>query len=398
MCGLLYENNLGDPLLADTAGFLYKKIFDCNIEYINFYGPFKKSKKTFFNKLYDLFFGIILRILRIFLNNEKISELYYYKWLNSAYEGKFLDKYYLSKLENADMAVFAGGGIIECGNAHNYSVYIHKIVSLSYSLNIPVVFNAVGLVKNYKKDWKYDLMKKSLNFPNVIMISVRDSVSQINSDFMTRLKAFEVCDSGVWVSEMLNITKNPDSDVIGLGMVRENIFTQYFKDSGLGCEKLIDLWCEIIKELNLRGLKWRIFCNGNIADYNLGIKILNKLGIKESKEYIVPRPVSYIQLVKDISSFKGIICHRLHACIISYSLDIPSVALSWGKKLNDFYTNINYKNRCFDYTDFIPSKIADALEKAIEEGYDAEYKQKYRSTIIKSIENLKINRGEISAK
>jgi polysaccharide pyruvyl transferase WcaK-like protein len=70
-----------------------------------------------------------------------------------------------------------------------------------------------------------------------------------------------------------------------------------------------------------------------------------------------------------IASFGSLISYRLHSHIIACSLDIPTVAIQWDRKVPFFFEKIGCPRRCL--TAFAsPRKVLARLEQARTEGYD----------------------------
>lgn len=95
---------------------------------------------------------------------------------------------------------------------------------------------------------------------------------------------------------------------------------------------LIEFWLLIIEYLEKRQIKWKVFTNGGMADYELALKLIERGGYA-IEEKLVERPVTPQMLVEQISSFKMVMAHRLHALIIASSLKIPVIAITWSDKV-----------------------------------------------------------------
>ena len=210
--------------------------------------------------------------------------------------------------------------------------------------------------------------KKALNNEHVKLISSRDDVDSINKLYLNNCtkKAIKTYDLGLWTKETYKIHPK-NKDIVGLGVMYLPTIAE---------EKVIKFWVNIIRELERRNICWKIFCNGNLKDYQIGKKILAHLSMSENK--LLKRPTEPKELVETISLFKSIISYRLHSHIIATSLGIPAVAIEWDKKLRFFYKNIEKEQRCLKFNDS-PKKIISQLEEA--------EKNKYNKQII---ENQKV--------
>ena len=91
------------------------------------------------------------------------------------------------------------------------------------------------------------------------------------------------------------------------------------------------------------------------------------------------------ELVDLIAEFSGIISHRLHANIVANALGIPSVALTWDKKVQSYFDLIDRGDCCFKDTS-PPNEIVARLRCALQEGISEESLARLKKT---SLEKLK---------
>lgn len=363
--GLLGEKNLGDKILAKTTIDLYKnafeeqslkikiKEFDLSIPEVNF----SKRKSRIKNKILSI------------LNSKILYNIFYVNRLV---------KYYESAIEDCDMIILVGGGLIKFKYQWCWA-YVRAMSIAAKKLNIPLVLNAVGVEGFDIRNAKCSILKDGLNESSIKRISTRDDIKTLKDFYMkTNIPLNQVSDSAVWCSELYNISANP-KDLVGIGLVRGNIF----KNNGIKLEKsdVAVMYAEIIKELKNRGINYEIFTNGLVLDEEL-LDSINKLtGYRD----FVNVPKSSEDLLKIIGNFKGIIAARLHASIVSYSLGIPGLSLIWNKKLEFFGDLIGYPERFFDVENFNAKEVVNRLIVAIEENYDTNNKQTFRNSIINEI-------------
>ena len=105
-----------------------------------------------------------------------------------------------------------------------------------------------------------------------------------------------------------------------------------------------------------------------VADFRL----CKKFGLPKSK--MMRTPNSPRELVYNISQLGGIITSRLHSCIVSYSLDIPFVAIAWNDKLYRFAERINHPEAVVGKKQMDARLIISKLNMLISEGYNQEEK------------------------
>lgn len=122
-------------------------------------------------------------------------------------------------------------------------------------------------------------------------------------------------------------------DYIGLGVISpDNIPNNHFYVSQdyyiRECQRCID-------SLLHTGLKVALFTNGDRGDYYVA-KTVYSIFTKSERVLLLDRPTKDAELLDYYKGFKYIISSRLHSLIIAYGYEIPTIALSWDNKVNEF--------------------------------------------------------------
>ena len=73
----------------------------------------------------------------------------------------------------------------------------------------------------------------------------------------------------------------------------------------------------------------------------MALRLVEYLGI--DRECLLPLAQTPEELVSQLSQFRYVIAHRLHACIISTSLQIPIIPIVWSDKIQVFANMIKNK-------------------------------------------------------
>lgn len=277
--------------------------------------------------------------------------------------------------------IFAGGGIIKYKYL-NFHDYLVAIIGYAQKHHIPVMLSAAGVEGYDERNACCRRLKKALNSECVRAISTRDDIHTLtqlycrkHSDIKTALAADPACS----ISRYYPIRVSEHERIIGLGVVRETLFTEngiYFDKS-----KMLRFWAELYHEINRNGYGCKLFCNGTKADYLFAEDLLAYMGI-ENKDgnVLAERPTSIEELTQTITGCSGIIAGRLHASVIAYSYGIPSVGLVWNEKQIMFGKAIGCENRFFRVDEFDPSKIVKVLLSSMDEGYDENARKEYCAT------------------
>lgn len=380
LAGLISDNNLGDKVIAECTQYLYENAIENNKDVVYDWIDIAGLTNIENSKPY------LIRIIKARLYNLN---------LKIGYPGiqfiiKKFENYFKPLIKNHDLVVVVGGGLIKFKYQYFWAE-LSGLIRAADKLNIPLVLNAVGIEGYDEFDLKCQVLKKSLNSKCVQSITTRDDINSLQLNYLfpeNKSVAKLVADSAVHAAEVYNINAEK-SDLIGVGLIRGNIF----KDNGLPLskEKLVEFYSDLLSELEKRNLKYQLFTNGLESDLELVRDIFNYLGQEfDSKKILIPRSAK--DLVSIICGFNSIIAARLHACIISYSLQIPCIGLVWNDKISMFGSIIGKPERFINVYELNAKKAVDQLLGAMQEGYDLDSVEKYKQTTKTSIRDiLKIN-------
>src|SRR5699024_5082765 len=271
--GLLSEKNLGDVIIADCTKWLFTQILKSSEEdkvifdEIGFRELEEVRRSSFYRKKC---YEVRRRLLPLVgMNWSKKNILEHAKY----FEPCFVD---------ADLVVIVGGGVVKY-KYQLFWVYLSGIIKAAQVNNIPIILNAVGIEGYDADNEKCQILKEALNAPNVKAITTRDDISVLDKYYINASSGIytqKVADSAVWVSDAYGIHKEEHVVVVVIGLVRIAIF----KDNGiaLSSEELVQIYVNILQELDRKGHKWKLFTNGLPADEELIPAILDQLGRNRS--------------------------------------------------------------------------------------------------------------------
>ncbi|NLE64289.1 MAG: polysaccharide pyruvyl transferase family protein [Bacteroidales bacterium] len=388
LVGLLYDTNLGDQAIFHATRFYIDQIFiqhqinNIDIRMMDMTGRDGVNSNAIEKKIKQSYAFRITR--KIFKKSKRVQKfLKRYVAVNSARKNNklFLDS-------NTLAVIFVGGGIIKYQYQY-FHLYINEILKVTNKNNIPVMFSAVGIegYNQFNKDCL--LLRKALQQKCVKMITTRDDLDLLQKHYCLDIPTAKVADPVYGISKLIpkHIKRN-NPKVIGLGVVRENLFIN--NNISFSKKDMLLLWKSLFDALKNSNYECKIFCNGLKADYQFGLDLLEYMGIPDSKinDYLVPCPKTTNDLVDIISSFDGIIVGRLHASIIAYSYGISSIGLVWNNKQKMFGEMIGYPERFIEKHNFNVSAIMEVLNKAIEEGYSKIDQESFSKTTIYYLEHF----------
>ncbi|MCD7824945.1 MAG: polysaccharide pyruvyl transferase family protein [Clostridiaceae bacterium] len=288
-------------------------------------------------------------------------------------------------LKNKKAVVFPGGGL-------NSVVFNEKILNffplIEQQKDTSVFFNAIGILKINPKKQNEELLTELFNKEQVKQVTTRGDYDQLLKYIRTpkEYPCKLVFDPAIWVNEAYGIEQKPNASKIGIGVIRPEIFEK--NGNAFSTEDVMQMYSDIIAQLNEKGYKWELFTNGMKEDYNFGVRLLHHLGLNK-KKYLGKNVKNCRELVEKIASYKAVIAARLHANIIATSLRIPSVALVWNDKMNLFAEIIGEEERYLG-TDKLrdASCIVHQLELAIENGYNEDKINRMKEITVETIKNI----------
>ncbi len=243
-----------------------------------------------------------------------------------------------------DLAVFAGGQLF----MDDLALYAAHLTQALQQKNVPVLFNACGTGPSCSPAVQQRLAA-ALTAPNVHLVSCRDNTGLVNR-WCGSPVAVPTNDPALWAGSVYGIQKQP-GNTVGIGVLYPRTLNPRATAASLR---------RLIAELENRGRSWMLFTNGSEQDMAFARMLLDG---RAEQDYLCPAPETPAQLVQTIARFGSIIGFRLHSHIIAASLDIPTVALVWDRKLPLFFEKLGLKNRCFSIHDSA-SAIVSALSEA----------------------------------
>lgn len=390
--GLKYEWNLGDEIIYETVEYLVNKYLrevhqtDIVITHSDIRSKIARNAYYKLSNKYLEFRDKVFEKIQYY-EKEKITNSYYYQ-LKFFKKYAELSEYYEDKIGKVDVIIVSGGGLIKY-KYEGLDYILENLIFYAQKKQIPVLINAVGIEGYEEKHIGCQLLKKYINQPCVKMITTRDNIALLQESWIENkeIDCGLVGDPALWAPECYGISKK-ESKTIGLGLIREEIF----KVNGVDYdgEKFLDLWEQIVHEVEKRGYEWKLFLNGKERDMKFADALLERLGYEKEKVLLVPE--SGRELTSVISSFKAVIACRLHAAIVSYALDVPIVELVWNEKQLHFGKIINRKENFIEAGQFDAKKIVNQMECAIEIGYDGQIRNELKK---ETYDKLKLHLSDI---
>lgn len=405
ICGFMLSDNLGDNFISVSLSYLLRKelkskynitdlqFVEADLFALNHFLTESMSNRRKvdglaysrdLSKIEDLSYcmnKVVIKSAKKIGCKNLANKMQHKLWQKSYNCRPRHEKYFREKFDGVSAVVIAGGGLLEY-IYNEYQEMLCLVSEIAEDMGIPVIYNAVGCVGAYNlDDFRCAIMKKAVYADCVKYVSARDSVETVQQYVGDKFKVNQVADAAVWASEEYGISRIENPTKIGIGLIRGNSLLGY--NVSFSEEDWINLFCNIATELEKRGYSYEFFCNGFKEDYELGQKVIARLG--KDSSVLVDRPTEPEELLNTISQYKALITCRMHSSIAAYSMGIPAVILSWNDKVDKFMRFIGYPERAVRVENFKAEYIVNLMEKSIEEGFEPE---KYKSIRVSAVESV----------
>lgn len=272
---------------------------------------------------------------------------------------------YASQLDTATHCIIGGGNIFADLNL-NFPVKLAIAFRLLRSKKIPIHVHAVGVSEN----WSFlgrAMIKSSLRRARIRSLSVRDQESYENvrlNGLYPINKVSVVRDPGLLASKNFPNERNPKKGRVGLNVISMEAIRL---DSNRKIKiSTMEIFVELTINLIRSGFKPILFTNGSVDDEELKGQVVRHLNNAGFSGYeVAARPKIVGDLIDVICSCESVISFRLHANIICYSYGIPSVGVSWDKKVESFFKSVGRDRFCLDANEVTANDLLAKLSQSI---------------------------------
>ena len=379
--GLYSIPNMGDKILCEATQYLVKEVYsEAKIYPVDVCPRYPSDYK-----------GLEYIKYRISRKMKTMGEKKFQYEDNSEYRYKYeyrywslrLNRYYKKILKNMDAIIFAGGGFLKF-RTQGLNYYVEMIIKIAQEFNIPVMMNGVGIEGYDEEDIRCQNLKNIVNNSCVKIITTRDDVNTLENKYIynENIVTDGVGDPALWTPECYGIEKDKERKIVSINAIRASVYKDYGNETEP--DEIKEFYLGLIKELEKRNIKYRIFSNGMKGDQKFARFLINSLELSDEK--IIMAPETSMELLEIIKSSSCIFGARLHACITAYSLDVPVVGLIWNEKTRIFARLIGKPNNYFEESEMNPVIAVDAIEKAIDEEYDMEKRNALKESTKKYVE------------
>ena len=259
-----------------------------------------------------------------------------------------------------DTIVFAGGQLL-----FDYFIpLIEVIVRRAENNSVKVILNACGVGPISKGNAKK--MRYIVESPAVEMITLRESPQLLLSVVgpVKRSDIQRVNDPALLCASQYAFSSNKQKK-IGIGLIDPIILRKH--DLKISKSEYKAIIKKIVSYCDEKSLPYEFFCTGDKRDYAF---------LCETQKNMYPNsvvancPENVEALLQLISQYSSIISFRLHSHIVAASCGVPSFALVWDKKVEEFFKGIGRENDCFD---LIKGETLDTIEQKLDGFFHEKY-------------------------
>jgi len=376
ICAVPFSDNLGDGViaasLAHIAGLKYPQ---ANVEFLDIAGRVGFQEENLRGGgAFEVFAKLpsLLRSLIVFLYCLKG---YFLSWR----------KNWKAAVSDADLIVI-GGGQLFCDVALNFPAKLFLLSRLLRGKRVVVV--SVGVTAKWSF-WGRFLVKRFIRNARPVFYATRDkeSASNLHTHFRIPRGSIRVVPDPALVcadafSEELSPEKNWD---IGICVSSLDALVMNSEYSNSNSTESARFFSTLAESLQAQGKRVLYFTNGASEDNKVLSEISSGTGAVKSG-FFVPRHPD--ELVSLISACSCIVAHRLHANIVAYSLNIPSIGMNWDKKVESFFELTKRKRYLFDLSPRVEKLEASVLSVLSEKTPDRQTLDLLRGEVVAGVHAL----------
>lgn len=371
ICAVPFSDNLGDGViaasLAHIAGLKYP---DAKVEFLDIAGRHGFGEQ---NLRGGSAFGVFQKLPSLV----RSAVLFAYCLKNYLLKWR---AHWRAAISDADL-VLIGGGQLFSDVALNFPLKLYFLSRLLRGKKVAVV--SVGVTAKWSF-WGKVLMGKFLKNAAPVFFATRDadSAKNLHDVFRVPRPAIEVVPDPALVcasafSEALAPAKKWDVGICVSSLDALVMNSEYGGASTGGGSA--EFFSRLADALRAEGARIVYFTNGASEDN----RVLEKISAQPATEgvsFLVPqRPGDLVEL---ISACSCIAAHRLHANIVAYSLNIPSVGMNWDKKVESFFQLTGRTQYLFDLSPRTDDLKASVLKLLGEKNPDRQRLDELKGAVI----------------
>ncbi|MDQ0083746.1 polysaccharide pyruvyl transferase family protein [Variovorax boronicumulans] len=326
ICAVPYSDNLGDGViaasLAHIAGMKYP---EAKVEFLDIAGRVAFDESNLRGGGAFEIFQKMPALLRSAIVFAYCLKNYLLGWR----------KQWQAAVNDADL-VLIGGGQLFCDVALNFPAKLFLLSRLLRGKKVAVV--SVGVTAKWSF-WGKFLVKKFLRNAAPVFYATRDvdSANNLHAFFdIPRSEIKVVPDPALVCASAFSEELSPDKKWdVGICVSSLDALVMNSEYGDTRTSGSAEFFSGLAEALQAEGARVLYFTNGAAEDNKILAEISSSRAAAPGFSFVVPkRPDDLVAL---ISACSCIAAHRLHANIVAYSLNIPSIGMNWDKKVESFF-------------------------------------------------------------
>lgn len=367
--GLPYSPNLGDGVISDCLVHAIRtRLPEAEIAAIDLSGRRERGQVVVRSR------ALMLKILEALPRpmRHRLVEFQLGRIIRRAEPG------WRTAAQGAELC-FIGGGQLFSDADLNFCLKIAAACDILKTEKVPVAVHAVGVARNWSTRGT-ELFAK-VQETDLRWIGLRDDHSaEAWRDQMPApaeggpMPDLEIVRDPGLLAEGAYGAGEP-GERIGLCVTAPLILT-YHSDSKAQSVTGLDFLAEIAEGLCAKGHAVTLFCNGAEEDR---AALADLAALPRLSEHIAigtitaaPTPETPAELARLISGFRGVVAHRLHACILAFAYRLPVVGIGWDRKVESFFESVGRPDMFVSASVTEAAAVADRMTTVMESGIDAE--------------------------
>jgi len=325
ICAVPFSDNLGDGViaasLAHIAGLKYP---GARVEFLDIAGRLTFDEANLWGGGAFGLFQKLPSLLRSAIVFAYCLKNYVLSWR----------KNWQAAIGDADL-VIVGGGQLFCDVALNFPAKLFLLSRLLRGKRVAVV--SVGVTAKWSF-WGRLLVGKFLKNAAPVFHATRDaeSASNLHAFFKVPRSSIQVVPDPALIcasafSEEIAPEKRWD---VGICVSSLDALVMNSEYGSTSSGSSAEFFSKLADALQAEGARVLYFTNGASEDNRVLAEISSRAAAPASSFLVPKRPDDLVAL---ISACSCIAAHRLHANIVAYSLNIPSIGMNWDKKVESFF-------------------------------------------------------------
>ena len=376
ICAVPFSDNLGDGVIAASLAHIARlKYPGATVEFLDIAGRVGFQEENLRGgSAFELFAKLpsLLRSLIVFLYCLKG---YFRGWRKS----------WRAAISDTDLVV-VGGGQLFCDVALNFPAKLFLLSRLLRGKRVVVA--SVGVTAKWSF-WGRFLVKRFIGNARPVFYATRDKESASNLHTylgVPRANIRVVPDPALVCADAFSKELSPEKSWdIGICVSSLDALVMNSEYGNANSTQSASFFSALAESLQAQGKRVLYFTNGASEDNKVLSEISSEPGALKSG-FLVPRYPD--ELVSLISACSCIVAHRLHANIVAYSLNIPSIGMNWDKKVESFFELTQRKRYLFDLSPRVEKLEASVLGVLNEKTPDRQKLDLLRSEVVAGIHAL----------